>query len=75
MVFTDAGHTSRPSSHSQAGTLIFWTSAEVLQGKQVPAVLAEYSSAKIDRAVWSSYASELQSATISTDNAVSVLLL
>ena len=67
-MFADGGHTSRPSGHSQAGTFVFWASRDVLQGKEVKANIAEYSSTKIDRAVWSSYASELQTAT-------SVLLL
>ena len=75
VVFADAGHTSRPSSHSQAGTIVFWAPKEVLDGKEVRANIAEYSSTKIDRAVWSSYASELQPATLALDCAVSVLLL
>ena len=75
VVFADAGHTSRPSGHSQAGTFVFWASKEVLKGKEVKANIAEYSSSKIDRAVWSSYASELQAATLALDCAVSVLLL
>ena len=75
VVFTDAGHTSRPSGHSQSGTITFWAPKEVLAGKEVTAVLADYSSCKIDRAVWSSYASELQAATISADSSVNLLLL
>ena len=75
VVFSDAGHTSRPSGHSQSGTMMFWAPKSVLQGSESIAVLAEYSSSKIDRAVWSSYASELQSATIASDSAVSLLLL
>ena len=75
VVFSDAGHTSRPSGHSQSGTVTFWAPREVLDGQEVRAVLADYSSCKIDRAVWSSYASELQAATISTDSAVNLLLL
>ena len=75
VVFTDAGHTSRPSGHSQSGTISFWAPKDVLSGKQVSAVLADYSSCKIDRAVWSSYASELQAATISADSSVNLLLL
>ena len=75
VVFTDAGHTSRPSGHSQSGTITFWAPKEVLSGKEVRAVLADYSSCKIDRAVWSSYASELQAATISADSSVNLLLL
>ena len=75
VVYSDAGHTSRPSGHSQAGTLIFWAPKSVLVGKEVPVVLADFSSSKIDRAVWSSYASELQAATIAADSAVSILLL
>ena len=75
VVFTDAGHTSRPSNHSQSGTITFWAPKEVLTGKEVRAVLADYSSCKIDRAVWSSYASELQAATISADASINLLLL
>ena len=75
VVFAHAGHTSRPSGHSQVGTFVFWASRDVLQGKEVKANIAEYSSTKIDRAVWSSYASELQAATLALDCAVSVLLL
>ena len=75
VVFTDAGHTSRPSGHSQSGTMIFWAPKSVLQGQEVKALLADFSSSKIDRVVWSSYASELQAATLSADSAVSVLLL
>ena len=75
VVFTDAGHTSRRSGHSQAGTLVFWAPREVLKGHEVRATLGDYGSSKIDRAVWSSYASELQAATIATNCAVSVLLL
>ena len=75
VVFTDDGHTSRPSGHSQSGTMTFWARKEVLSGKEVSAVLADYSSCKIDRAVWSSYASELQAATISSDSSVNLLLL
>ncbi|CAE7364703.1 unnamed protein product, partial [Symbiodinium necroappetens] len=48
---------------------------EVLAGQEVRAVLADYSSCKIDRAVWSSYASELQAATISTDASINLMLL
>ena len=75
VVFSDAGHTSRPSGHSQAGTMMFWAPRTVLEGHEAPAVLADFSSCKIDRAVWSSYASELQAATIASDSAVSILLL
>ncbi|CAE7766960.1 GIP [Symbiodinium sp. CCMP2592] len=75
VVFSDAGHTSRPSGHSQSGTVAFWAPKEVLAGKEVRAVLADYSSCKIDRAVWSSYASELQAATISTDASINLMLL
>ena len=65
VVFTDAGHTS----------MIFWAPKSVLLGDEVLSVLAEYGSSKIDRTVWSSYASELQAATIASDTSVSVLLL
>ena len=75
VVFSDAGHTARPSGHSQSGTMIFWAPKEVLSGREVRAVLADYSSCKIDRAVWSSYASELQAATISTDASINLMLL
>ena len=75
VVFSDAGHTSRPSGHSQAGTVVFWAPKRVLEGYEVPAAMADYSSCKIDRAVWSSYASELQAATISTDASINLLLL
>ena len=75
VVFTDAGHTSRPSGHSQAGTMTFWSPKAVLKGELTSAVLADFASCKIDRAVWSSYASELQAATIAADSSVSLLLL
>ena len=75
VVFTDAGHTSRPSGHSQAGTMTFWSPKAVLKGELTSAVLADFASCKIDRAVWSSYASELQPATIAADSSVSLLLL
>ena len=75
VVFTDAGHTSRPSGHSQAGALMFWAPKSVLKGDMVKSVLADFTSSKIDRAVWSSYASELQGATIAADSSVSLLLL
>ena len=75
VVFADAGHTSRPSNHSQSGSIIFLAPKEILLGHEVRANIAEYSSTKIDRAVWSSYASELQAATLALDCAVSVLLL
>ena len=75
VVFTDAGHTSRPSGHSQAGAMMFWAPREVLKGDVVKSVLADFTSSKIDRAVWSSYASELQGATIAADSSVSLLLL
>ena len=75
VVFTDAGHASRPSGHSQSGTMIFWAPRTVLDGQEVQGLMADFGSSKIDRAVWSSYASELQAATISSDAAVSVLLL
>ena len=48
---------------------------EVLNGEEVTAVLADYTSTKIDRAVWSWYASELQGATVAADSSVSLLLL
>ena len=75
VVFADAGHTSCPSGHSQSGTLAYWAPQEVLEGQKVRAVLADCSSCEIERAVWSSYASELQAATISTDSSVNQLLL
>ena len=53
---------------------MFWAPKEVLRGEVVTAVLAD-TSTKIDRAVWSSYASELQGATIAADASVSLLLL
>ena len=76
VAFADAGHGSRPSWHSQAGALIYSAPKKIPNGKQAGnAILATHASVKLGRAVWSSYASQLQAAAIAFDSAVSVLLL
>ena len=56
--------------------MTFWAPKTVVEGKEVKAVLADFSSRKIDRAVWPSYASsELPAATISEDAWINLLLL
>ena len=69
VIYHDAGWSTRPSLHSQAGAALFLCDKKVLEGKFAPAMLADWCCTRIARVVRSSFEAEINSAQIALDHA------